>query len=144
MTTSIPPVDLLEVLRGGLSGDGPRRHVVIVGPGGARLNAPSGARLNATSLPGPTGYAAHMTKRSPFERARRSAENERVAEIERAWRASVPSDVASAFDAQLRAVKERGPLPPPPNQAPGTQPNPPRPGHEPKPPKAEARPRRGR
>jgi hypothetical protein len=79
-----------------------------------------------------------------FDRARRKAQNERVVEIERAWRGSIPSDVASAFDAQIRAAKARGPLPPPPDMAPGTAPRPPRPGHEPKPPKTEERPRRGR
>lgn len=82
-----------------------------------------------------------MTKRSEFERAQRVASNARIAEIESAWRRSVPSDVAAAFDEQVRAAKERGPLPPPPNMAPGTRPNPPRPGREPKPPKADDRPR---
>jgi hypothetical protein len=85
-----------------------------------------------------------MTKRSEFERAKREASNARVAEIENAWRASVPNDVAHDFDAQVRAAKERGPLPPPPDMAPGTPPRPPRPGREPKPPKVDARPRRGR
>ena len=85
-----------------------------------------------------------MTKHSGFERARRAAERERVMEIERAWRGSIPADVAAKFDAQVRAAHERGPLPPPPNMAPGTPPKPPRPGREPKPPKIEERPRRGR
>jgi len=85
-----------------------------------------------------------MTKRSETERARRVAENERMVEIERAWRGSIPTDVAAAFDAQVRAAKERGPIPPPPDMAPGTAPRPPRPGREPKPPKTETRPRRGR
>jgi hypothetical protein len=85
-----------------------------------------------------------MTKRSETERARRVAENERMVEIERAWRGSIPTDVAAAFDAQVRAAKERGPIPPPPDMAPGTAPRPPRPGREPKPPKVETRPRRGR
>jgi hypothetical protein len=83
-------------------------------------------------------------RHSGFERARRQAENERLAEIERAWRASIPADVAASFDAQVRAAKARGPLPPPPDMAPGTAPRPPRPGREPKPPKADDRPRRGR
>ena len=78
-----------------------------------------------------------MTKHSAFERRRRAGEAERVLEIERAWRASLPADVARAFDAQVRAAKERGPLPPPPDQPPGTVPNPPRPGREPKPAKAD-------
>jgi hypothetical protein len=85
-----------------------------------------------------------MTKRSETERARRAAENERMVEIERAWRGSIPNDVAAAFDAQVRAAKERGPLPAPPDMAPGTAPRPPRPGREPKPPKVETRSRRGR
>lgn len=85
-----------------------------------------------------------MTRRSEFERARRAAENVRIAEIERAWRGSIPADVAAKFDAQVRAAKERGPLPPPPNMAPGTPPRPPRPGHEPKPKKIDERERRGR
>jgi len=85
-----------------------------------------------------------MTRRSEFERAKRVAERERVAEIERAWRGSIPADVAASFDAQVRAAKERGPMPPPPDMAPGTAPRPPRPGHEPKPPKADERPRRRR
>ena len=85
-----------------------------------------------------------MTKRSEFERARHAAANVRIAEIERAWRGSIPADAASKFDAQVRAAKERGPLPPPPNMAPGTMPRPPRPGHEPKPKKLDERERRGR
>jgi hypothetical protein len=83
-----------------------------------------------------------MAKQSGFERRRRAEASERVAEIERAWRGSIPSDVAAKFDAQVKAAKDRGPLPPPPDMAPGTAPNPPRPGREPKPPKAETRPRR--
>ena len=85
-----------------------------------------------------------MTKRSQFERARQEATNTRITEIERAWRSSLPADVAAAFDAQVRAAKARGPIPPQPDMAPGTAPRPPRPGHEPKPPKEEKRPRRGR
>ena len=84
-----------------------------------------------------------MTKRSKFERARKSEDNARVAAIEQAWRGSLSDDVRKQFDAQVRAAKERGPLPPPPDMAPGTAPRPPRPGREPKP-KADERPRRGR
>jgi hypothetical protein len=84
-----------------------------------------------------------MTKRSRFERNRRSDDNARVAAIEQAWRGSLSDDVRKQFDAQVRAAKERGPLPPPPDMAPGTAPRPPRPGREPKP-KVEERPRRGR
>jgi hypothetical protein len=85
-----------------------------------------------------------MTKRSGFKRARRAAEHERMAEVERAWRGSVPPEIAADFDAQVRAAKERGPLPPPPDMPPGTAPRPPRPGHEPKPPKTDDRQRRRR
>ena len=85
-----------------------------------------------------------MTRRSEFERARRVAENERIVEIERAWRGSIPADVAARFDAQVKEARERGPHEPAPDMAPGTAPRPPRPGHEPKPPKVEERPRRGR
>jgi len=85
-----------------------------------------------------------MTKRSEFERAKREARNAKVAEIESIWRAAVPRDTAADFDARVRAAKERGPLPPPPDMAPGTAPRPPRPGREPKPAKTEDRPRHGR
>lgn len=85
-----------------------------------------------------------LTKQSEFGRRRRAAENERIVEIERAWRGSIPTEVAAQFDEQVRAAKARGPLPPQPDMAPGTLPNPPRPGREPKPPKLETRPRRGR
>ena len=85
-----------------------------------------------------------MSKNSATRRERRKAENERIAEIERAWRGSIPPDQAASFDAQVRAAKARGPLPPPPDMAPGTPPRPPRPGHEPKLPKADDRQRRGR
>jgi len=80
-----------------------------------------------------------MTKHSSFERRRRATETERMAEIGRAWWGSVPAPVAEAFETQVRAMRERGPLPPPPDMAPGTAPNPPRPGHEPRPPKTDTR-----
>lgn len=83
-----------------------------------------------------------MSKHSKSERERRAATAARVVEIERAWRGSVPADVMAKFDAQVKASKERGPLPPPPDMAPGTKPNPPRPGREPKPPKTDERSRR--
>ena len=85
-----------------------------------------------------------MPNRSRFKRARRAAEQERMQEVERAWRGNIPSDVAAAFNAQVKSAKERGPLPPPPDMAPGTPPRPPRPGHEPKPPKTDDRSRRRR
>ena len=83
-----------------------------------------------------------MSKKAGFKRTRRAEASARAVEIERAWRASVPPDVIAKFDAQVKAAKERGPLPPRPDMAPGTAPNPPRPGHEPKPPKADPRSRR--
>lgn len=85
-----------------------------------------------------------MTKRSKHERAQRASETERVRQIEQSWAASTPADVSRAFEHAVTAAQARGPLPPPPDMAPGTMPNPPRPGHEPKPPKVEARGRRGR
>jgi len=85
-----------------------------------------------------------MTKRSKHERAQRATETERVRAIEQAWVASTPSDVSRAFETAVLAARARGPLPPPPDMAPGTRPNPPRPGHEPKPPKDATRGRRPR
>jgi hypothetical protein len=83
-----------------------------------------------------------MAKRSGSGKARKAEQHARMLEVERAWRGSIPPAVAAAFDANIKAVKERGPLPPKPDMAPGTRPNPPRPGHEPKAPKQEERPRR--
>jgi hypothetical protein len=85
-----------------------------------------------------------VTKHSPYERARRAAENERTKQIAAAWYAAIPSDTARAFERDVEAARQRGPLPPPPNQPPGTAPNPPHPGREPKPPKTERRGRGGR
>lgn len=85
-----------------------------------------------------------MTKGSGYKKARKADAQARMVEVERAWRGSIPADVAAAFDAQVRTAKARGPVPPPPDMAPGTRPNPPRPGHEPKAPKADDRPRRSR
>ena len=83
-----------------------------------------------------------MTKKSEYARARRASQNERMVEIERAWRGSIPNDVAAQFDEQVRAAKARGPMAPPPDMAPGTAPRPPRPGREPKAPKTDDRSRR--
>lgn len=83
-----------------------------------------------------------MAKRSKFERSRRAAETERVREIEAAWFGSLPAEAARAFTRDVEAARARGPLPPKPDMAPGTQPRPPRPGHEPKPVKEERGPRR--
>ena len=85
-----------------------------------------------------------MSKRSADKKARKAEEQARMVEVERAWRGSMAPDVAKAFDAQVKAARERGPLPPPPNMPPGTRPNPPRPGHEPKAPKSDDRGRRSR
>ena len=85
-----------------------------------------------------------MAKGSGYKKARKAEAQARMVEVERAWRGSIPSDTAAAFDAQVRAAKDRGPVPPPPNMAPGTRPNPPRPGREPKPPKQDDRGRRSR
>jgi hypothetical protein len=83
-----------------------------------------------------------LTKHSKSERARRTQENEAVARIQAAWQASVPTAKAKEFDAAVAAARARGPIQPPPDQAPGTIPNPPRPGHEPKPKKEPARTKR--
>jgi hypothetical protein len=79
-----------------------------------------------------------MTKHSKYERERRAAQSERVAEIERAWQDRIPAAVAAEFAARVRAARERGPWVRPPDMAPGTAPRPPRPGHEPKPKKDDA------
>jgi len=85
-----------------------------------------------------------MTKRSRHERAQRAVETDRVRQIQASWAARTPPAVSREFEHAVQAARARGPLPPPPDMAPGTPPRPPRPGHEPKPPKVEARPRRGR
>ena len=83
-----------------------------------------------------------MSKRSKYERAKRTEETERARQIEAAWFASLPADAAKAFTRDVEAARARGPLPPPPDMAPGTAPRPPRPGHEPKPAKDDRNPRR--
>ena len=83
-----------------------------------------------------------MTKHSRHEREQRAADAERMKEVQAAWFASLPAATAEAFTREVEAAWARGPLPPPPDQPPGTAPNPPRPGHEPKPPKHEQRSRR--
>lgn len=85
-----------------------------------------------------------MTKHSPYERARRAAETERTKEIEAAWYASIPAEAARAFERDVEVARARGPIQPPPNQAPGTMPNPPHPGREPKPAKVDRHGSRGR
>ena len=83
-----------------------------------------------------------MTKHSKRERDQRSRESDRMKEVEAAWTASVPADVAREFAAGVDAARARGPLPPPPDMAPGTLPNPPK--REPRAEPKEERPRRGR
>ena len=78
-------------------------------------------------------------KRSRSERAQRARETERMREIEAAWFASIPRETAVAFAVEVEAARARGPLPRPPDMAPGTAPNPPRPGREPRPPKEPQR-----
>jgi hypothetical protein len=73
-----------------------------------------------------------LTKHSKSERARRQQQNEDVARIQAAWVQSVPAAQAKEFEAAVKAARDRGPLQPPPDMAPGTRPNPPRPGHEPR------------
>lgn len=74
-------------------------------------------------------------KHSRRERERRAQQSEDVRRIEAAWYGSLSPDVAKAFAREVAEVQARGPLPPQPDMAPGTAPNPPRPGHEPRPPK---------
>jgi hypothetical protein len=83
-----------------------------------------------------------MAKHSKHERERRAAETETTKQVAAAWTASLPNDVAAAFGRDVAAARSRGPVPRPPDMAPGTAPNPPRPGREPKPPKDERGPRR--
>lgn len=83
-----------------------------------------------------------MTKHSKHEREQRAAQTELVRQQEAAWFAALPNDVAKAHTRDVEAARARGPLPPPPLQAPGTAPRPPRPGHEPKPAKEDTRTRR--
>jgi hypothetical protein len=80
-----------------------------------------------------------MTKHSKAERERRAQQNEDTQRIQAAWIASTPADKAKEFDAAVAAARARGPVPPPPDMAPGTAPRPPRPGREPKPPKDQTR-----
>ena len=83
-----------------------------------------------------------MAKHSKHERERRAAEAAQTRDQAAAWFSNLPSDVASAFAKDVAAARARGPLPPRPDMAPGTAPNPPRPGREPKPEKDERSSRR--
>ncbi len=82
-----------------------------------------------------------MARHSKHERERRTAQTERVKQIEAAWLGSLPSPVVKAFAESVAVARARPPQEKRPDMAPGTLPRPPRPGHEPKPPKEE-RPRR--
>ena len=84
----------------------------------------------------------NLSKYSKTKRDRRKAQNEDVARIEAAWVASVPAEQAKEFEEAVATARARGPIPPPPDMAPGTRPNPPRPGHEPKQPKDQTKSRR--
>ena len=81
-----------------------------------------------------------MTKHSKYEREQRAAETERTKQIAAAWYASMPADTAKQFTREVEAARARGPLPPPPDMAPGTAPRPPRIVKEVKP--SDDRPRR--
>ena len=80
-----------------------------------------------------------MTKHSRPERDQRQLENQRLREIETAWLGSLPTATRTAYAEAVKNAHARGPLPRPPEMAPGTRPNPPRPGHEPRPNKEEQR-----
>jgi hypothetical protein len=82
-----------------------------------------------------------VARHSKHERERRTAQTERVKQIEAAWLGSLPSPVVKAFAESVAVARARPPQERRPDMAPGTLPRPPRPGHEPKPPKEE-RPRR--
>ena len=82
-----------------------------------------------------------MARHSKHERERRTAETERVKQIEAAWLGSLPPAVAKSFAESVAVARARAPQEKRPDMPPGTMPRPPRPGHEPKPPKDE-RPRR--
>ena len=68
-----------------------------------------------------------MARHSKFERERRSAETERVKQIEAAWMGSLPTATAKAFAESVAAARARGPEEKRPDMAPGTAPRPPRP-----------------
>ena len=79
-----------------------------------------------------------MTKRSRFEQDQRSAESDRIREIEAAWMSRLTPDEQGAFRREVQASLARVPEPRP-DMAPGTLPNPPRPGREPREPKPTGR-----
>src|SRR5215216_501773 len=59
-----------------------------------------------------------MTKHSRHEREGREAESERMVEIQRAWEASIPAPVATAFARDVAAAQTRVYVKPP-DTAPG-------------------------
>ena len=63
-----------------------------------------------------------MARHSKHERERRSAETERVKQIEAAWLGSLPSATAKAFAESVAAARARGPQEKRPDMAPGTAP----------------------
>ncbi len=82
-----------------------------------------------------------MAKHSKYEKARRTAETERVKQIEAAWVGSLTPAATKSFNDSVAAARARGPEEKRPDMAPGTAPRPPRPGHAPQASKEE-RPRR--
>lgn len=72
-------------------------------------------------------------KVSKHERTKRALETERSRHIEASWAAQTDPAVAASFAREVAAANARGPLPPHPDMAPGTAPNPPRHAVEPKP-----------
>jgi len=72
-----------------------------------------------------------MTRRSRFEQAQRSAEHDRIRDIEAAWVSRISLDDLGTFRREVAAAQAQRPEPHP-DMAPGTAPNPPRPGREPR------------
>ena len=62
-----------------------------------------------------------MARHSKHERERRSAETERVKQIEAAWLGSLPAATAKAFAESVAAARARGPQEKRPDMAPGTR-----------------------
>jgi hypothetical protein len=60
-----------------------------------------------------------VARHSKYERERRSAETERVKQIEAAWMGSVPTATAKAFAESVAAARARGPEEKRPDMAPG-------------------------
>ena len=60
-----------------------------------------------------------MAKHSKYEKARRTAETERVKQIEAAWVGSLTPAAAKAFNESVAAARARGPEEKRPDMAPG-------------------------